>query len=116
MAWKTVDGQKEASHLQSQLLTLIDGMLNKETLLELVRHFIVFKKTSREYIRTKMTTIETEKKLAAYHQYYAVKKALISILEASKDQGNRKGGVIWHTRGSGKGKDTGRKGESQHLQ
>lgn len=102
MAWKTADGKKEASQLTSQLLTLIDGMLNKETLLELIRHFIVFEKTVKEDTKTKITSIETIKKLAAYHQYYAVKKAIISTAEAAKEKGTRKGGVIWHTQGSGK--------------
>src|SRR5699024_8087961 len=46
MAWKSADGKEEASNLVSQLETLINGMLNKETLLDLVRHFIVFEKSS----------------------------------------------------------------------
>lgn len=42
MTWRSADGETEASHLVSQMDTLIRGMLNKETLLDLVRHFIVF--------------------------------------------------------------------------
>ena len=42
MAWKSADGKSEASHLVSQLEVLIEGMLNKETLIDLIRHFIVF--------------------------------------------------------------------------
>ncbi len=113
MVWKTADGRKEASHLQSQLLTIIDGMLNKETLLDLIRHFIVFERTSKEDIHTRVTTIETVKKIAAYHQYFAVRKAVMSTLAASGQTltspegdggrfGSRKAGVIWHTQGSGK--------------
>jgi type I restriction enzyme, R subunit len=102
MAWKTVDGTKEASHLVSQMITLIQGMLNKENLLELIRHFIVFEKTKKEDPKTFLTTIQTEKKLAAYHQYFAVKKAVQSTIEASGINGDRKGGVVWHTQGSGK--------------
>jgi len=132
MAWKTADGKTEASHLVSQLETLIQGMLNKETLLDLIRHFIVFEKSRKEDADTGITTITTVKKIAAYHQYYAVNRAVESTLRASgygrdaihrvsqdaivqespesyglpgvKKQpiGDRKGGVVWHTQGSGK--------------
>ncbi|HOH23239.1 MAG TPA: type I restriction endonuclease, partial [Bacteroidales bacterium] len=83
MAWKSIDGKVEASHLVSQLETLILGMLNKETLIDLIRHFIVFEKQKREDTETKITTITTVKKLAAYHQYYAVNRAVESTLRAS---------------------------------
>lgn len=129
MAWKSADGKAEASHLVSQLETLIQGMLNKETLIDLIRHFIVFEKTKREDPQTGIITINTAKKLAAYHQYYAVNRAVESTLRASGYQpengisasmvaespesygvpdvksqpsGDRKGGVVWHTQGSGK--------------
>jgi type I restriction enzyme R subunit len=102
MAWKTKDGKKEASHLESQLVTLIHGMLNKSTLLDLLRHFIVFEKSKKEDPKTKLTTVETVKKIAAYHQYFAVNKAIQSTLEAASENGSRKGGVVWHTQGSGK--------------
>ncbi|MCJ7811924.1 type I restriction endonuclease subunit R [bacterium] len=102
MSWKSVDGRKEASHLVSELETLINGMLNKKTLLDLIRHFIVFEKSKREDLKTNLTVIETTKKLAAYHQYYAVNKAVESTILASSDKGTRKGGVVWHTQGSGK--------------
>jgi len=67
MAWKTADGKEEASHLVSQLETLIKGMLDKATLLDLIRHFIVFEKSKTEEPKTSVVTIETVKKLAAYH-------------------------------------------------
>ncbi len=102
MAWKTKDGKHEASHIESQLITLIHGMLNKETVIDLFRHFIVFEKSKREDAKTKITIIETEKKIAAYHQYYAVNKAIQSTLSASSESGDNKGGVVWHTQGSGK--------------
>ncbi|MCU0323702.1 MAG: type I restriction endonuclease subunit R [Spirosomaceae bacterium] len=134
MAWKSADGKAEASHLVSQLETLIQGMLNKETLIDLIRHFIVFEKSKKEDSETGITTISTVKKLAAYHQYYAVNRAVESTLRATgftventtpssmimaavvaespesygvpgvKNQliGDRKGGVVWHTQGSGK--------------
>ncbi len=149
MAWKSSDGKVEASPLIGQLETLIKGMLNKTTLLDLIRHFIVFEKTKKEDKKTGVITIHTIKKIAAYHQYYAVNRAVESALRAAgydlglnsaypvnagnmvgaihespqrefpsaiqespesygvpgvKDQpiGDRKGGVIWHTQGSGK--------------
>jgi type I restriction enzyme R subunit len=139
MAWKSADGKEEASHLVSQMETLINGMLNKDTLLDLVRHFIVFEKSKKEDGKTGVTTISTVKKLAAYHQYYAVNRAVESAMRAtgyastslsipqtgslsgvegsmamespesygvagvkSQPKGDRKGGVVWHTQGSGK--------------
>ncbi len=127
MSWKSADGKGEASHLVSQIETLIQGMLNKETLIDLIRHFIVFEKSSKEDINTGIVSISTVKKIAAYHQYYAVNNAVVSTLRASgytqkstegimmespesyglpdvKNQpvGDRKGGVVWHTQGSGK--------------
>ncbi len=122
MAWKSADGKAEASHLVSQLETLISGMLNKATLLDLIRHFIVFEKSSKEDPVTKQISISTVKKLAAYHQYYAVNAAVISTLRAATEtkvvqqtpasyglsdvraqpSGDRKAGVVWHTQGSGK--------------
>jgi type I restriction enzyme R subunit len=129
MAWKSADGKEEASHLVSQMETLINGMLNKETLLDLIRHFIVFEKSKKEDTKTGVTTITTVKKLAAYHQYYAVNRAVESAIRAtgyrveketpasmvmespesygvagvkSQPKGDRKGGVVWHTQGSGK--------------
>jgi type I restriction enzyme R subunit len=129
MAWKSADGKEEASNLVSQLETLINGMLNKETLLDLIRHFVVFEKSKKEDSKTGIVSISTVKKLAAYHQYYAVNRAVESTLRAtgysleketpvsmvmespasygvagvkSQPKGDRKGGVVWHTQGSGK--------------
>lgn len=102
MAWKSADGKMEASRLIGQLETLITGMLNRKTLLDIVQNFIAFTKTKKEDAETGLTTIETAKILAAYHQYYAVNKAVSSVMDASAADGDRKGGVIWHTQGSGK--------------
>lgn len=102
LSWKTADGIKEASHLDSQLMPLIKGQLNRTTLLDLIRYFTVFEKTKKEDQKTGIATIETVKKIAAYHQYYAVNKAVESTAKAATEQGDRKGGVVWHTQGSGK--------------
>ena len=83
MSWKSSDGKDEASHLVSQLETLINGMLNKQTLLDLIRHFIVFEKSKKEDLKTHITSVETIKKISAYHQYYAVNRAVESTLRAA---------------------------------
>jgi type I restriction enzyme, R subunit len=124
MAWKSADGEAEASHLVSQLETLIMGMLGKATLLDLLRHFVVFEKASKEDAASGQITISTVKKLAAYHQYYAVNAAVVSTIRAAdlsepmavrvspasygfaglvpQPKGDMKAGVVWHTQGSGK--------------
>ncbi len=119
-AWKTADGVHVIdSNIQAELEPMMKGMLNKQTLLDVIRHFIVFEQ-GRE---------QTIKKLAAYHQYYAVNRAIESTVRASaydtlaplsvrgvaeppgkwnkrdvRDQpaGDRRAGVVWHTQGSGK--------------
>jgi len=102
MTWKTADGKKEASRFIPQLEILLKGMLNPSTLLDLIRNFIVFEKSKKEDSKTGITQIETVKKLAAYHQYYAVNKAVQSSIIASGADGDKRGGVVWHTQGSGK--------------
>ena len=124
-AWKSEDGENIASPLMSQLEVLINGMLKKDTLLDLIRSFTVFEKQKTEDLKTGITTIKTVKKIAAYHQYYAVNKAVESTLRATginicsdkaaespanfgfktvKEQtvGDHRAGVVWHTQGSGK--------------
>ena len=102
MSWKTADGKTEASSRTSELAVMMDGLLNTEVLTDLILNFIVFEKNKVEDLLTRTIRIEVVKKIAAYHQYYAVKKAIISTQQASIDGGNRKGGVVWHTQGSGK--------------
>ena len=97
-AWKTPTGENHINELE----ILTTGLLNKQTLLDLIRHFTVFEKTRSEDLNTGIVSITTIKKIAAYHQYYAVNKAVESIVKASSQTGDRKGGVIWHTQGSGK--------------
>lgn len=101
MSWKSSDGQSEASRTISQIETMIQGMLNPITLLDLIRNFIVFEKDKKED-KDGIITIHTVKKLAAYHQYYAVNKAVNRTIKASSKDGDKKGGVVWHTQGSGK--------------
>lgn len=93
MTWRTKDGKTETSSSIATLDVLIHGMLNKEVLLDLIQHFILFQDDDKGHI---------VKILAAYHQYYAVNKAIARAMEATSEQGDGKGGVIWHTQGSGK--------------
>ena len=101
-AWKSVDGEFEAFSTIPQLETLIKGMLRKDILLDLIKQFIVFEKSKKEDPESGQIIIQTEKKVAAYHQYYAVNKAVVSTQKAVSNNGDGKGGVVWHTQGSGK--------------
>lgn len=109
-AWKTetVPGKKDGILAEPEVLynsslfpadgtgpemeMMLKGMLNKATLIDIIRHFIVFEKTKDK----------TVKKIAAYHQYYAVNKAIVSTVKASSPGGDKRAGVVWHTQGSGK--------------
>lgn len=92
MRWKTVDGDELASSLIPRLEVLIRGTFDKKSLIDLITNFIVFE-TDKENVY---------KKVAAYHQYHATNKAITKTLEASKLDGDRRAGVVWHTQGSGK--------------
>ncbi|MFQ3550267.1 MAG: type I restriction endonuclease subunit R, partial [Armatimonadota bacterium] len=100
--WKSSDGFKDDLNIIPQLETIIKGMLNRHTLLDLIRHFIVFEESKKEDPQTNIIYVDTIKKIAAYHQYYAVNKAIEKTIDASSDDGDRKAGVVWHTQGSGK--------------
>ena len=102
MSWKTADGKTTAARTTSELQVMIEGLFNIPTLLDLSLNFIVFEKFASEDSKTKTVKVGVIKKVAAYHQYYAVKKAVITTSDASKEGGNKKGGVVWHTQGSGK--------------
>jgi type I restriction enzyme R subunit len=102
LAWKSSDGFRDDPAITLQIETLITGMLRKKTMLDLIRHFVVYEKSKKEDAKTGAISITTIKKIAAYHQYFAVNKAIDSALIASSEKGNRKAGVIWHTQGSGK--------------
>ena len=86
MEWKTIDGSYENTQY-AQWDTIIEGMFEKRRLLDILRNFICF-------------SGDDVKILAAYHQYFAVSKAANSTINATQTDG--KGGVFWHTQGSGK--------------
>jgi type I site-specific deoxyribonuclease, HsdR family len=98
LAWKLVDG--ETISKTNQLETIIKGLLNKETIIDFIKNFVVFQKSKYED-KTGQISITSDKKIAAYHQYYAVNKAIKTTKEAISEK-TKKAGVIWHTQGSGK--------------
>jgi len=92
MPWKTIEGEKDSLLTMVEMEVLIRGMFNTTVLMDLIRHFIVYDDSE-----TKI-----KKKLAAYHQYHAVNKAVEATVEAASPKGDRRCGVVWHTQGSGK--------------
>jgi type I restriction enzyme R subunit len=90
MPWRTVEGKDVAHKELPQLEVLLKGIFEKNRFLELVRDFVVFE-TLRQ---------GTAKKMAGYHQFHAVRKAVESTARAAA--GDRRVGVVWHTQGSGK--------------
>ncbi|VVB65267.1 Uncharacterised protein [uncultured archaeon] len=91
MPWKTIDGKTKVPKTSPLMEVLLRGVFKKEILLDLIRHFVVYE-----------TEKEVSKKIAAYHQYYAVSKAVDTTLKASSPRGDKRCGVVWHTQGSGK--------------
>lgn len=89
MAWKTTDGSYENTQYAT-FDTFFEGIFEKERFLDILKNFICFNVDGQN----------TFKILAGYHQYFAVKKAVASTLHATETDG--KGGVFWHTQGSGK--------------
>ena len=89
MEWKTKDGNYENTQY-AQFDTFFEGIFQKERLLDILKNFICFSNEG----------IKSVKILAGYHQYFAVRKAIESTINATKTEG--KGGVFWHTQGSGK--------------
>jgi type I restriction enzyme R subunit len=104
--WKRLlpNGDIDNNPNTNELEILTQGMLNKSTILDLIRHFTVFEKIKTENPKTAIVTLQTIKKIAAYHQYYAVNKALENLITATQSHQEKpgRGGVIWHTQGSGK--------------
>jgi type I restriction enzyme R subunit len=90
MPWRTVDGTELASSELPQLEVLLKGIFDKSRFLDLIRHFLVFE-VNRQGIL---------KKMAGYHQFHAVQKAVDSTVKAVK--GDKRVGIVWHTQGAGK--------------
>ena len=89
MQWKAVDGETESSAF-ADFNVLFEGMLEKQRFFDILRNFICFSRDNGK----------DTKILAGYHQFYAVRKAVVSTVNATQSDG--RGGVFWHTQGSGK--------------
>ena len=91
--WRTIEGENHLDPLGAHrdLETLVRGIFDKGRLLEFVRRFCLFEEDG-----------QIIKKIAAYHQFHAVRAAVESVVKASKPDGDKKGGVVWHTQGAGK--------------
>ncbi|MGB3415607.1 MAG: type I restriction endonuclease subunit R [Mesorhizobium sp.] len=92
MPWRTVDGEDFAHRGTPELETLLRGVFARKNLLELIRDFIVFGDKGEGPFKI----------IAGYHQFHGARKAVRQAVEASRPDGDRKIGVIWHTQGSGK--------------
>lgn len=91
--WKSINGTDVEAGTTGSMKTLVEGLFPKDRLLAYIRDFIVF-----EVANEKIT-----KKGAKYHQFFAVRKAAAVLLAAARNESkDKRGGVIWHTTGSGK--------------
>lgn len=86
-------GEELALSSLPQLQVLIEGLLEKRRLLDYLRYFVVFEDEGGGVL---------VKKIAGYHQYHAVNRAVTETISASAEGGDRRVGVVWHTQGSGK--------------
>lgn len=92
MQWRTIDGVNLDPLGQfNELETLVRGLLAPAMLLDYLRYFVLFEDDG--------TLV---KKIAGYHQFHAVRSAIQQVVDASRPGGTHKGGVVWHTQGSGK--------------
>jgi type I restriction enzyme R subunit len=91
--WKTIKGDKELGNIP-MLEVLLRGVCDKARLLDIIRSFIVFERDEEKHSYIK--------KLAGYHQYWAVNKALSNAEKSTKPDSDHRIGVVWHTQGSGK--------------
>lgn len=92
MRWRSIDEEDPVSEVTPRLEVLVRGVFDKSRILDILTNFIIFETDGEKTI----------KKIAAYHQYFATNNALAKTISASSEKGDRKGGVVWHTQGSGK--------------
>ena len=101
LSWKSPEKKNHDTHTELQILA--ECMLDKKVLVELIRYCTVFEQEERKDEKTDLISQVKIKKVGAYHQYYAVQKAVQQTLRATHaTNGDRKVGVVWHTQGSGK--------------
>ena len=92
LPWRTIEGEDVASKGLPELDVMIKGIFERRRFLDLIRHFIVFEVDGTEIV----------KKMAGYHQFHAVNKAVECTIQAVSPKGDKRVGVVWHTQGSGK--------------
>jgi type I restriction enzyme R subunit len=90
--WKSIDGKMVADENMPQMEVMAKGMLNKNVLPDLIRHYIIFHQNKEQITKI----------VPRYHQYFAVNKAVETTKVATAVNGDQRAGVIWHTQGSGK--------------
>jgi type I restriction enzyme R subunit len=90
--WKSIDGKVSADENIPQMEVMVKGMLNKNVLPDLIRHYILFHQNKEQITKI----------VPRYHQYFAVNKAVETTKVATAINGDQRAGVIWHTQGSGK--------------
>ncbi|MEN9875289.1 MAG: hypothetical protein RLZZ529_286 [Bacteroidota bacterium] len=90
--WKSIDGKMVADENMPQMEVMAKGMLNKNVLPDLIRHYIIFHQNKEQITKI----------VPRYHQYFAVNKAVETTKVATALNGDQRAGVIWHTQGSGK--------------
>ncbi|KYP80027.1 type I restriction endonuclease subunit R [Ferroacidibacillus organovorans] len=91
-AWKSIDGRNVDNNIANSMKTLIEGLFPKDRLLKYIRDFIAFMDDGKKVIKIG----------AKYHQFFGVRFAVEQTIRATRPDGDRKIGVIWHTQGSGK--------------
>ena len=92
LKWRSIDGEtRDPNGEFGQTETLIKGLFDKRHVLDMIQSFTVFVDGTKPF-----------KMLPAYHQFFAVKKAYKRALKASAENGDGRGGLMWHTQGAGK--------------
>jgi len=91
LPWRTIEGEELAPDTANRLEVVARGLFDKARFLDLIRHFIVFQEDG-----------DLRKVIAGYHQFHGARKAVATTLGAADPSGDGRGGVVWHTQGSGK--------------
>lgn len=99
--WKTIEGREVITNLPA-LEVLIKGVFDQKRFLDILRNFVVFSNETVTDPKTGQKSSALIKRVAKYHQYWAVNAAVESTVVAASPEGDRRGGVVWHTQGSGK--------------
>ena len=92
LPWRTIKNENDKPELEWELENVIRGFFDRKLFLDYIRYFVLFESDADKII----------KKIAAYHQFHAVREAVKATIQASNSNGDKKAGVVWHTQGSGK--------------